>query len=82
MPLPPYSDWLQRRQVKPLEADRILPLIANAPQGISRGEIGKAIKLDRDVLDSFLDGLVRVGVVRVDLVNGIRIYRAAAAGRA
>ena len=81
MPLPPYSDWLRHRQVKPPEADRLIPIIANAPQGISRGEIGAAIKLDRKVLDEFLDGLVRVGVVRVAIENGIRVYRIAAAGR-
>jgi len=64
MPLPPFSDWLQQREIKPLEADRLIPLIANAgSRGISRGEIGAAIKLDREVLDEFLDGLVRVGAV-------------------
>ncbi|MGE3408656.1 MAG: hypothetical protein AB7I37_17690 [Pirellulales bacterium] len=78
MALPPFTTWVQKQQIKTPEADRILPLISqSAAKGISRGELGKAIKLDRQVLDDFLDGLVRVGVVRVDLVNGIRTYRAA-----
>jgi len=76
MSLPPFETWVQKQQIKTPEADRILPLIAQAgPQGISRGEIGRAIKLDRAVLDSFLDGLVRVGLLRLVAVNGIRIYR-------
>ena len=77
MPLPPFSSWIQKQQIKQPEADRLLPLITAAPDGISRGELGKAIKLDRQVLDEFLDGLVAVGVVRVDLVNGIKTYRTA-----
>ena len=76
MSLPPFSSWIQKQQIKTPEADRILPLIAQAgPQGISRGELGKAIKLDRQVLDEFLDGLVRIGVVQMTNQNGIKTYR-------
>lgn len=77
MALPPFTSWVQQQQIKTPEADRILPLIAAHPQGISRGVLGKATTLDREVLDDFLDGLVRVGVVRVDLVDGVRVYRTA-----
>ena len=78
MALPPFTTWVQKQQIKTPEADRILPLISQSgPQGISSGELGKAITLDREVLDEFLAGLVRIGVVRVDLVNGIKVYRAA-----
>lgn len=78
MALAPFSSWIQRRQITIPEADKLLPLISQSgATGISRGELGKAIKLDRQVLDEFLDGLVAVGVVRVGLVNGIRVYRAA-----
>ena len=76
MPLPSYSSWLQRREIKPPEADRLIPIIAQAGAGISRGEIGAAIKLDRDVLDELLAGLVRVGVLTVSIENGVRVYRA------
>lgn len=82
MPLPPFSSWVQKQQIKTPEADRILPLIAAAPDGISRGEIGRVIKLDRQVLDEFLNGLVRIGVVQVTDKNGIRVYRAGSAWKA
>ena len=79
MALPAYSTWAQKQKLKVPEADRILPLISQAgPRGISRGEIGRASKLDRDALDSFLDGLVRVGVIQVTLEGGIRVFRAVA----
>jgi len=77
MPLPPFSSWLQRRQIKPLEADRLLPIIANAgSRGISRGELGRAIKLDRDVLDELLVGLVAAHFLTVVDQGGLRVYRA------
>lgn len=83
MSLPPFSSWIQKQQIKQPEADRILPLISQAgPRGISRGEIGRASKLDREVLDEFLDGLVRIGVVQVTDTNGIRTYRAGSAWKA
>ena len=77
MPLPSYSTWIQKQKAKPPEADRLIPLIHQAgAAGISRGEIGSAIKLDRDVLDDLLAGLVRVGVLTVADENGVRVYRA------
>lgn len=83
MALPPFSSWIQKQQIKTPEADRLLPLISQAgPQGISRGELGKAINLDREVLDDFLNGLVRIGVVRVTDQNGIRVYQAGSAWKA
>lgn len=80
MPLQPFTSWLQDQQVKIPEPDRLLLLIKQAgSQGMGRAEIGSAIQMDRDFLDQFLDGLVRAGVLRVDLVNGIRTYRSAGA---
>lgn len=79
MALPAFSTWAQKQKLKVPEADQIIPLISQAgPRGISRGEIGQASKLDRDALDSFLDGLVRIGVVQMTVENGIRVYRAVA----
>lgn len=76
MALPPFTSWIQKQQIRTPEADRILPLISQAgPRGISRGEIGRASKLDREDLDEFLDGLVRIGVVQMTDQNGIRVYR-------
>ncbi len=75
MALPPFSSWIQKQQIKPPEADRLVPLIAQAgAAGISRGEIGRAIALDRDVLDEFLDGLVRAELLRIVDRGGVRIY--------
>lgn len=83
MALPPFTTWIQRRQITIPEADRILPLISQAgANGISRGEIGRAIRLDRQVLDDFLDGLVRIGVVQMTDQNGIRVYQAGSAWKA
>ncbi len=78
MPLPTFASWVQKQQVKLPEADRLLPLIAQAgQQGINRGQIGNVIGLERDVLDELLDGLVRFGQLRLDIENGLRVYRAA-----
>ena len=83
MALAPFSSWIQRRQITIPEADKLLPLIAHSGRtGISRGELGKAITLDRQVLDEFLDGLVRIGVVQITDKNGIRVYRAGSAWKA
>ena len=77
MPLPAFSSWLKRREIKPPEADRLLPLIAQAGlRGMNRGQIGSVIGLERDVLDQLLDGLVRFGQLRIDVENGVRVYRA------
>ena len=77
MPLPTYSAWLQRRQFKMPEADRLVPIIAQAgQQGMTRGQIGGLIDLDRDALDELLDGLVRFGLLTVSDEDGIRFYRA------
>src|SRR5690606_18965725 len=79
MSLPPFASWIQRRQIHIPESDKLLPLIAQAGAvGITRAEIGKAITLERDVLDSFLNGLVQVGVLTVSVENGIRKFRATA----
>lgn len=75
MRIPQFSSWLQRRQIKMPEADRLIPLISQAG-GMNRGQIGGLIDLDRDTLDELLNGLVRFGQLRIDVENGIRVYRA------
>ncbi len=44
---------------------------------MSRGELGRAIELERDTLDSLLDGLVQFGLLTMADVNGVRFYRQA-----
>lgn len=79
MSLPPFTTWIQRRQIHIPESDKLLPLVAHAgQQGMSRAEIGKAINLERNVLDSFLNGLVQVGVLTVSVEHGVRTFRATA----
>jgi len=71
------ATWRRDRETIPL-ADQIVPLVAQAgPQGITRGEIGHAVGLDREVLDQLLDGLVRFGLLVVTDLNGVRVYRQA-----
>lgn len=78
MPLPHFSSWLKYREIKQPEADRLVPIITQAgPQGMTRGQIGGLIALERDALDELLDGFVRFGQLRIDVEDGIRVYRAA-----
>ena len=43
---------------------------------MNRGQIGSVIELERDALDELLDGLVRFGLLRLAVEDGIRVYRA------
>lgn len=42
---------------------------------MSRGEIGRLIELERDLLDELLYGFVRAGLLVFSSVNGVRFYR-------
>lgn len=71
------ASWRRDRDQIPL-ADRIVPIIAQTgPRGMSRGELGRVIELERDTLDSLLDGLIRFGLLRMTVENGVRFYRQA-----
>jgi hypothetical protein len=71
-----FESWLDRRRRGPPEADRVLPLVAAAgASGMSRRQIGHAVRLDRDVLDELLDGLVRSGLLMVAWENGVPVFR-------
>ncbi len=71
-----FNNWMRRRHHLAPEADRLLPLIAGAgAMGMSRKQLGHAIKLDRDVLDELLDGLVQVGMLSVADEAGTLVYR-------
>ena len=74
MPLRTFHTWRNRETI-PL-ADQIVPIIAQrGAQGMSRGEIGRLVPLERDTLDDLLDGFVRAGMLVVTDVNGVRAYR-------
>jgi hypothetical protein len=58
-----------------------VPLVAQAgTRGLTRREVGNGIGLEPGVLDDLLAALVRAGMLYVSAVNGVRVYRAAAAG--
>ena len=70
-----FKSWEWRRHLTP-EADRVLPLIASAWQaGMTRGQIGNVVGLDRDILDQLLAGMVQVGVLTVAWEDGVPVYR-------
>ena len=63
-----FRTWQQQRDRERREhvpaADRIVPMVAQAgPGGMSRGQIGGAIDLERDDLDRLLAGLVEFGLL-------------------
>ena len=69
------ASWRRDRRTTPL-ADTILPLVARyGPHGITRGDIGRLVPLERDTLDNLLDGFVRAGLLTMTDVNGVRVYR-------
>lgn len=72
-----FKSWVRRRSetgdVMP-EADKVVLLITSMT-GMSRKQIGNAIRLDRDVLDELLDGLVRSGMLSVTWENGVPMFR-------
>ncbi len=58
------------------EADKIVPLVAQAgSRGMARGEIGRVIELDREVLDELLAALVSVGLLTASVEDGILVFR-------
>lgn len=72
-----FAHWLARReqQTEVPETTRLFQLIAQAgTAGIRRRDLGKAITLDRDVLDDLLAAMVAAGQVEVGEVGGERIY--------
>ena len=74
-----FESWVRHRHgmddVTP-EADKIVPLVAAAgASGMSRRQLGNAIKLDRDVLDELLAGMVRSGLLTVTWENGVPVFR-------
>jgi hypothetical protein len=79
-----FTSWVRRRQriggMMP-QADKVVPLVSGAgPAGITRRELGHAVRLDRDTLDELLAGLVRVGLLNVTWESGVPVFRSAGAG--
>lgn len=70
-----FKTWERRRRHLAPAADRVLPLIASTT-GMTRMQIGNAIKLDREVLNQLLDGMVGMGFLTVAREGGVPVYRA------
>jgi hypothetical protein len=61
-----FKSWLRRRGDPTPEADKLLPiLVAAGEAGMNRKQIGDAVRLEPEILDELLDGLVRFGAVTV-----------------
>jgi hypothetical protein len=76
MPVLSFHSWLDYRDRTTPLADKIVPMVAQAGiRGMTRGQIGSVIGLDRDVLDALLNGLVRFGQLAVALEDDVRVYR-------
>ena len=79
MEYPTFAGWLRGHESKPVrvpEATRLVHLIAAAgPAGVSRGQLGGAIDLPREVVDQLLDALVRAGQLRRATEGGVEVYR-------
>ena len=74
-----FTSWVRHRHgndnLTP-EVDKVVPLVAAAgASGMSRRQLGSAIKLDRDVFDELLAGLVRSGLLTVADENGFKVFR-------
>jgi len=71
-----FIEWEKRRKLAP-EADRVLPLIAAAgTTGMTRAQIGHAVKLDREVLDEMLNALVQIGLLKQFWRDGLPVFQA------
>ena len=76
-----FWEWHHYADKKPApivpQADRAMHLIQQSGRrGISRGELGAAIDLERHSLDDLLQALAASGQVLVSLEGQRRVYRA------
>ncbi len=70
-----FSEWQYRRLDVP-EADRLILMIsASGSTGMDRKQIGAATRLDRDLVDELLAGLVSAGQLVLAWQNGSPVYR-------
>lgn len=72
-----FLAWLETRAHRSElpEATRLSQLLAKAgATGIRRCDLGKAITLDRDVLDDLLAAMMAAGQAEVAEVGGERVY--------
>ena len=74
-----FTSWVRHRHGKDdltPEVDKVVPLVAAAGVvGMTRLQLGHAVRLDRAVLDELLDGLVRAGLLIVTWENGVPVFR-------
>jgi hypothetical protein len=73
-----FTAWERRRRKFP-ESERLLPLLRAAGSlGMTRRQIGSAVRLDRDVLDQLLDGMVGASILILSRDARGPVYRATA----
>ena len=71
-----FKSWDRRRRNLEPEADRVVPLVAAAGvSGMYRKQLGHAVRLDREVLDELLAGLVQAGLLVVASEDGMAVFR-------
>ena len=71
-----FFEWIDRDS--PLgETDKVLVLIRQAghPQGITRGSLGRQIKLKKETLDQLLTALIGFHQIVASRENGLITYR-------
>jgi hypothetical protein len=82
MEYPTFAGWLREHESWPVrvpEATRLVQLVAAAGSaGVTRGQLGGAIDLPREVLDQLLDALVQAGQLRRAAEGGLDVYRGSA----
>lgn len=75
-----FSHWLRQRHLRH-DSDNILPLVAAAgSQGISRKALGSVIDLDPNTLDGLLATMTALGMLSINIVDGVPVYRAVMEG--
>lgn len=78
-----FHKWVRLRDARPPkqmpECDRILQVVAAAGnRGISRGDLGQEIKLDRNTLTDLVAAYLRLGQITVTQENGDEVIRSTA----
>lgn len=81
MHMPSFRSWVEQRHRRLdshiSQADKVVPLLQQAgPGGMTRRQLGGAIALEPEMVDSLIRALLDTGQIRVADVGGVHIYRA------
>lgn len=75
-----FPHWLRQRHLRH-DGDNILPLVAAAGvDGISRKALSSVIQLEPQTLDGLLAAMVDMGMLTVNIENGVLVYRSPLTG--